>query len=231
LSSKRKEFRELVSLEDAKKTLLPFYKRDVEQVPVGECHGRTLAASVYSDVDVPPFDRASMDGYAVKAKDTWGADEESPKSLKLTGIIHAGDMPSVSVEPGTAVAIATGAMMPIGANAVAMVENTDPEGGLVNVRKPVSGGENVMHAGADIMRGEMVLRNGVRLTFREIGALAAMGMKPVPVFKKPKVAIISTGNEIAMPGERLKPGSTAFWQPSATASTGTPSSPAPSLIH
>ncbi len=107
-------------------------------MPLAECYDRVLAANVqYSKVDVPGFDRASMDGYAVKAKDTWGADEETPKSLKVTGIIHAGKQPSLTVEPGTAAEIATGAVMPAGANAVVMVEQTDTTGDLVNVRKPV----------------------------------------------------------------------------------------------
>lgn len=199
----RKEFRTLVSLEDARKALLPFYRREAEQVPLSECYGRVLAGNVSSRVDVPGFDRASMDGYAVKAKDTWGADEEEPKSLKLAGIIHAGRQPSVTVEPGMAVEIATGAFMPRGANAVVMVEHTDTSGDMVNVRKPVSPGENVMHTGADVMMGELVLREGTRLTPREISVLAAIGMSAVSVYRRPQVGIISTGDEIAPPGAKL----------------------------
>jgi putative molybdopterin biosynthesis protein len=208
----RIEFRTLVSLEDARKALLPFYRREKEEVQLSECHGRALACDVYSKVDVPGFDRASMDGYAVKSGDTWGADEESPKTLKVTGIVNAGDRPSAIVEKGTAVEVATGAMMPEGANAVVMVENTDPEGdgveqcGRVNVRKPVSPGENVMHAGTDVMMGELVLKNYVRLTPREVSVLAAVGLEWVPVYKKPRVGIMSTGNEIRPPGAALEPG-------------------------
>ncbi|MCD1294516.1 molybdopterin biosynthesis protein [Methanocella sp. CWC-04] len=204
--SERKEFRTLVSLEDAKKALIPFYKRDIEEVPLNECYNRVLARNVYSRVDVPGFDRASMDGFAVKAKDTWGADEESPRPLRIKGIIHAGDKPDISVEPSTAVEIATGAVMPRGANAVVMVENTDTSGEDVNVRKPVSPGENVMHTGADIMMGELALRAGTRLTSREISVLAAVGLDRVAVYKKPRVGIISTGNELMMPGTILEPG-------------------------
>lgn len=202
----RKEFRTLVSLEDARKALVPFYRRETEQVPLSGCYGRVLAHEVNSKVDVPGFDRASMDGFAVKAKDTWGADEEAPKALMIAGIIHAGEMPSVVVEPGTAVEIATGAVMPRGANAVVMIEQTDTSGDKVNVRKPVSPGENVMHTGADVMMGELVLRAGTRLTSREISVLAAVGLSFVDVYRRPLVGIISTGNEIAPPGERLKPG-------------------------
>jgi putative molybdopterin biosynthesis protein len=202
----RKEFHTLVSLEDARKALLPFYRREAEQVPLSQCYGRVLAANVSSKVDVPGFDRASMDGYAVKAKDTWGADEEEPKSLKLAGIIPAGKPPSITVESGTAAEIATGAVMPRGANAVVMVEQTDTAGETVNVRKPVSPGENVMHTGADVMMGELVLREGTRLTPREISVLAAVGLSAVSVYRRPQVGIISTGDEIAAPGTELKPG-------------------------
>lgn len=202
----RIEFRTLVSLEDARKALLPFYGREKEEVPLSECHGRTLAEDVYSKVDVPGFDRASMDGYAVKSGDTWGADEESPKALKVTGIVNAGDKPSVAVQKGTTVEVATGAVMPEGANAVVMVENTDPDGGLINVRKPVSPGENVMHTGTDIMMGELVLKKNVRLTPREVSVLAAVGLGRVAVYKKPRVGILSTGNEIRPPGVALEAG-------------------------
>ncbi|WP_174589809.1 molybdopterin biosynthesis protein [Methanocella conradii] len=202
----RKEFRRLVSLEDARKALEPFYRRSAESVPLGECYGRTLAEDVYSRVDVPGFDRASMDGYAVKAADTWGADEESPRTLKLIGAIHAGDRPTLAVEAGTAAEIATGAVMPAGANAVVMVENTDSDGSYVNVRKPVTPGENVMHTGADVMMGELVLRKDTRLTSREVSVLAAVGLDYVNVYRMPVVAIMSTGNELTPPGTRLEPG-------------------------
>jgi molybdenum cofactor synthesis domain-containing protein len=202
----RKEFRRLASLEDARKAMEPFYRRSVESVPLWECYGRTLAEDVYSRVDVPGFDRASMDGYAVKAADTWGADEESPKALKLIGSIHAGDRPSLNVEAGTAIEIATGAVMPSGANAVVMVENTDSDGSFVYVRKPVTPGENVMHTGSDVMMGELVLREGTALTSREVSVLAAVGLDHVSVYRKPVVAIMSTGNELAPPGTRLEPG-------------------------
>ncbi len=202
----RKEFRTLVSLEDARKALLPFYRREEEQVPLASCYGRTLARNILSKVDVPGFDRASMDGFAVKARDTWGADETTPRSLHIAGIIHAGDIPATKVESGSSVEIATGAMMPEGANAVVMVEQTDTENSTVHLRKPVSPGENVMHAGADVMQGELVLRKGTALTSREISVLAAVGLKEVPVYRKPRVAIISTGNEIVPSGAPLKPG-------------------------
>lgn len=202
----RKEFRTLVSLEDARKALEPFYRRSVETVLLSECHDRILAEDVYSKVDVPGFDRASMDGYALKAADTWGADEEAPKTLMLIGIIHAGDRPAIMISEGMAAEIATGAVMPAGANAVVMVENTDQQGTAVNVRKAVTPGENVMHTGADVMMGELVLRKNTKLTPREVSVLAAVGLDSVPVYRKPVVAITSTGNEVSPPGTRLEPG-------------------------
>lgn len=204
--SSRKEFRTLVSLDEARQALEPYYRRREEQVPLAESYGRVLARNVYSRVDVPGFDRASMDGYAVKARDTWGADEAEPKTLRVAGAIHAGESPAQSVDPGTAAEIATGAIMPRGANAVVMVEFTDPAGDRVNVRKPVSPGENVMHTGADVMMGELVLREGARLTSREVSVLAAVGTSTVWVYRRPQVGIISTGNEIVPPGETLRPG-------------------------
>ncbi|HUL62915.1 MAG TPA: molybdopterin biosynthesis protein [Methanocella sp.] len=209
----RKEFRTLVSLEDARKALLPYYRRAEEPVALSEAYGRVLAGNVSSRVDVPGFDRASMDGYAVKARDTWGADEAEPRRLKLAGVIQAGVAPAVAVEPGTAVEVATGAVMPRGANAVVMVEYTDVEGAdnvrdivRVNVRRPVSPGENVMHTGADVMMGELVLRAGTRLTPREISVLAAVGLDRVSVYTRPRVGIISTGDEVVPPGTALKTG-------------------------
>jgi molybdenum cofactor synthesis domain-containing protein len=202
----RKEFRTLVSLEDARKALEPFYKRSAEAVPLSGCHDRILAEDVYSYVDVPGFDRASMDGYAVKAADTWGADEEAPRKLKLIGIIHAGDRPTLTITSGTVAEVATGAVMPAGANAVVMVENTDEEDPAINIRKPVTPGENVMHTGADVMMGELVLRKDTKLTPREVSVLAAVGMDEVKVYRRPLVAIMSTGNEISPPGTKLEPG-------------------------
>lgn len=202
----RKEFRALVSLEDARNALRPFYRRGVESVPLGECHDRTLAEDVCSRVDVPGFDRASMDGYAVKAADTWGADEAAPKTLGVVGVVHAGDPAGIALGEGMAADVATGAVMPAGANAVVMVENADAAGPRLDVRRPVTPGENVMHTGSDIMMGELVLREGTVLTPREVSVLAAVGLAEVRVYRKPVVAILSTGNELVPPGSRLGPG-------------------------
>ena len=204
-----KEFHDIVTIAEAKRRLEEHYKaeRSVEEVGLDSALGRVVAKDIVASIDVPPFDRASMDGYAVLAKDTFYADEESPVELELLGYIRAGDSSSYEIAPGKCIGIATGAAMPKGANAVVMVEYTEQverEGKkFVRIYKPVAPGENVMAAGADIMRGEVVVRKGTKLTPREIGVLAALGMRTVEVFRPPKVAIISTGDEIVAPGEEL----------------------------
>ena len=166
--------------------------------------GCILAGDVISDVDVPPFNRASMDGYAVHASDTYSAREDRPVRLKLVGSIQAGINPDFQINRGEAAEIATGAVMPAGADAVVMVEYTGIDKEL-NVLRPVSINENVMHAGTDIMAEERVLKKGTLLTAREIGVLAAIGKKEICVFGL-NVGIISTGNELAEPGCKLNAG-------------------------
>ncbi len=201
-----KEFHEVVSIEEAKKRLYANYKpkRKVEEVSIEDALGRVLAENVIANVDVPPFDRAAMDGYAVVAKDTFYADEENPVELEVLGYIRAGDTKMYEISSGKCYGIATGAPMPKGANAVVMVEYTTRENNKVKIYRPVAPGENVTSAGNDIMRGELVLREGTLLSPRETGVLAALGIKKVKVYAKPKVAIISTGDEIIPVGEELK---------------------------
>jgi putative molybdopterin biosynthesis protein len=145
-----------------------------------------------------------MDGYAVKAEDTFGAEEDNPIALKVVGKVEAGDVPAIEVERGTAVEISTGAVIPKGANAVVMVEYTSRDGDNVLIFKPVPPGANIMSAGSDIMAGELLVRRGTKLTAREIGVLASAGFDSVRVVKKPVVAVISTGNELIDPGEKLE---------------------------
>ncbi len=201
----RKIFRDVVSIDEALKKFYQHYKpaRSVEEIEINRAVGRIVAEDVYAISDVPPFDRATMDGYAVVAEDTFSADDDSPVSLELIGSIEAGKKPDTVVEKGKAVEIATGAMMPKGANAVVMVEYTRRKDGEIEVFRPASPGENVMFAGSDVMVGELIVRAGTKLTHREIGVMAACGIEKVKVYRKPKVAIISTGNELVKPGEKL----------------------------
>ena len=201
----RKEFRKLVTVEEAVKIIdhLEIHPNVIE-VKIENAFGHILAGDIVSQVDVPPFSRASMDGYAVIASDTYLAREDRPTELKIIGHIQAGNNPDLKIENGEAAEIATGAVMPSGANAVVMVEYTRVDPDLL-VLRPVSINENVMHAGSDIMVGERILKRGTFLGAREIGVLAAVGKTGVNVYRL-NVGIISTGNELQEPGTRLQAG-------------------------
>ena len=178
-----------------------------ETVPLGESLGRVLATDVAAPVDVPGFDRSNVDGYAVRAADTFGAMEERPRRLRINAeTVTTGVTPQREVQPGTATVIATGGMVPRGADAIMMVEFTDVDADEVKVFRPVAPGANISFAGSDIGRGEIVLRRGEILSSRETGVLAALGISQVPVYRRPRVAIVSTGDEIISPGEPMRPG-------------------------
>jgi putative molybdopterin biosynthesis protein len=182
-----------------------------ETVPLSQALGRVLARPVTADVDVPGFDRSSVDGFAVRADDTAGASERAPKTLALNvEILTPGVVPELAVAPGTATLIATGGMVPRGADAVIMVEHTESRGDngstVIEVRRAAAAGQFIAFAGSDLARGETVLRAGQVLTSREIGMLAAVGCAAVEVWRRPLVAIISTGDEVVAPGQPIRPG-------------------------
>ncbi len=181
--------------------------RGVETVPLDRALGRVLAADIVSPVDVPSFDRSNVDGFAVVAEDTFGASEEEPRVLRLSDEeIHTGVVPVTAVQSGTAVAIATGGMVPRGADAVVMVEHAESSGDELRIARAVTAGSGVSFAGTDITAGETVLRRGQLLTSRDTGVIAAIGISQVEVWRKPVVAILSTGDEIIAPGEAMSPG-------------------------
>jgi len=178
-----------------------------EIVPLDQALGRVLGQDVAAPVDVPFFDRSNMDGYAVHAADTFGAQEERPRRLRISReAVTTGIVPQAEVLPGTATVIATGGMLPRGADAVVMVEHTLADGDEVQVLRPVAPGTAITFAGSDIGRGEIVLRRGEWLSSRETGVLAALGIDRVPVYRRPRVAILSTGDELIAPGQRMRPG-------------------------
>src|SRR6185436_20540678 len=180
--------------------------RGIEQVPLDAALGRVLAADVTSPGDVPSFDRSNVDGYAVIAEDTFGASEEVPRLVQLADeIIHTAVVPATVTQRGTAVSIATGGMVPRGADAVVMIEHADIAGHELRVRRAVTAGSGVSFAGTDITAGETVLRRGQVLTSRDTGVLAAIGVATVDVWRKPIVAILSTGDEIIPPGQPMQP--------------------------
>jgi putative molybdopterin biosynthesis protein len=180
-----------------------------ESVALGEARGRVLAEDVVASVDVPGFDRSNVDGFAVRALDTAGASDSEPRSLQLNPeILTPGIEPRLPVAPGTATVIATGGMLPRGADAVLMVEHTEFEetSGTILALRPAVAGQLVAFAGSDMARGETVLRRGKVLTAPEIAMLAAVGQGAVEVWRRPRVAVISTGDELVSPGSDLWPG-------------------------
>ena len=180
--------------------------RGSETVALDAALGRVLAADVVSPVDVPSFDRSNVDGFAVVAEDTFGASEEAPRTVMLgEEEIHTGIVPATVIHPGSAVSIATGGMVPRGADAVVMIEHAEAGGRELRIARAVTAGSGVSFAGTDITAGETVLRQGQLLTSRDTGVLAAIGVAHVTVRRRPIVAILSTGDEIIAPGDPMQP--------------------------
>jgi putative molybdopterin biosynthesis protein len=180
-----------------------------ETVSLADARTRVLAHDIVAAVDAPPFDRANVDGFALRAPDTVGASDGNPKIFTLNKeVIACGYVPMVTVDPGTCTTIATGGVIPRGADAVVMIEQTeliesDPL--RIELRRAASPGQFISYAGSDIARGETLLRRGARIGSREIGMLAASGLARIEVVRRPKVAVLSTGDELVEPGSSLKP--------------------------
>ena len=176
-------------------------------VPLEKSSGLVLATDIIAAQDVPPFDRAAMDGYAVLANDTFSASRQTPKSLRCIETVHTGNIPTKQVGTGECAEIATGAPMPEGADAVVMVEETErANNGTVDIFKPVHPKQHIGRRGADIAVTQKVLGPGDLLTPSRLGAIAALGIPNVEVYDRPRVALLSTGNEIVEPGKPLEPG-------------------------
>ncbi len=202
----RKLFHELVDLREALRRIFEYVHPapvGVEEVETSRALGRVLAEDVYAPIDYPPFDRSEVDGYAVKSASLVGAEEWNPVELRVVGSVGVGEEPRVEVVDGTAVEIATGAAMPRGADAVVMEEFCERRNGFVIVKRSVVPRENVHIAGTDIARGSLVLSRGTRIGFGEVAVLTALGIGSVKVFRKPRIAVFSTGNELVEPGEPL----------------------------
>jgi len=211
-ASRQEQFLTVASREEALerfRAAVPHQALSSEQVDLGLALGRVLAVDVASPIDVPPFDRALVDGFALRAADTEGASQATPRRLRLNHeILACGAAPSLAVAAGTATPIATGGVIPRGADAVAMVEHTELDRGslTIDLTQAARPGQFVGYAGADMAMGETVLRKGTQITAREIGMLAACGLAQVEVVRRPKVAVLSTGDELVAPGEALRPG-------------------------
>ncbi|MFB6297093.1 MAG: molybdopterin biosynthesis protein [Salinirussus sp.] len=202
----RREFRDLAP-PDAVASAVGSLDIDpgAETVPIRAARGRVLADRVDAGVDVPGFDRAAMDGYAVRAADTVGAGEASPTELAVVGTVEAGEPATATPAPGEAIGIATGAVVPPGADAVVPVERTTERDGAVAIRRAVAPGANVSPRGADIAGGDRALGPGTRLGPRHVGLLAALGRETVAVRGRPQVAVVATGEELVQPGDTLQP--------------------------
>ena len=190
-------FFKVLAPQDALQLLLSVEPVGTERIASVKGRARVLAEDLYSAVDLPHFHRAAMDGYAVKAKDTFGASQSLPAYLKLAGVVEMGKEAAQPVATGEAIRISTGGMMPPESDAVVMVEYTDEtSGGLVEIHRGVSPWQNVIQIGDDIRQGELVFKKGRRLRAHDLGALTGVGISSVAVYKQPRIALISTGDEI-----------------------------------
>jgi len=204
-------FTATISLDEARGRLEAFVRpiERTERVRIDELVGRVAASDVVSPIDVPPFARSAMDGYAVIAADTASASRTAPARLQLLGRVFTGEIATATVSPGFCIEIATGAPVPPGADAVVMVEETIQHGdehGGVAVTAPARQGQHISRRAADIATGDVVVRRGDLLTPSRVGALAAIGSTEATVYARPRVALLSTGNEVVEPGVPLPPG-------------------------
>jgi molybdopterin molybdotransferase len=210
MSSTMRPIRETIPVDEAVAMILDVATpmERTERVPLGQVDGRVIATPLVASMDVPPFDRAAMDGYAVRAEDTFGAGRFEPKILECVEKVYTGQVASRSIGSGECIEIATGAPMPAGADAVVMVEETERVDGSTAIRifTPVYPRQHVGRRGADIASGQTALQRGDVLNPSRIGALAAIGALEVEVYARPTIAILSTGNEIVEPGRPLAPG-------------------------
>ncbi|MGB9937675.1 MAG: gephyrin-like molybdotransferase Glp [Methanobacterium sp.] len=201
------EFLKIIDSEEAHDIINKLtFTKEIEKVTLKNAHRRVLASDVISKINLPPFNRASRDGYAVKSEDTFGASEDDPVILKLIDTVRAGESATKKVEKGTCIEVSTGAPMPEGADSVVMVEFTDNQQNNVRIYRSAAMGNFVAPEGSDISKGDIILNSDALLTHDKIGVLAAVGIGEIAVFKKPKVAVISTGNEVIEYHEELKYG-------------------------
>jgi molybdopterin molybdotransferase len=202
-----KSFFRVVATDEARAQITAFAPVGTEVVRVADGLGRVLAEGLTAPADLPHFHRANMDGYAVRAQDTFGASASIPAYLKLAGTVEMGKAPKGTVRKGTTMRIATGGMLPAGADAVVMIEYTEElDDGTIEVHRSVAPWEHVLRIGEDIAKGDLIFARGRRLRARDLGALTGIGITRARVFRRPKVALISTGDEIVPPDVTPQPG-------------------------
>lgn len=203
-----KAFFRVVTSAEARAQLAAFAPRTkTETIPVIEAGGRVLAQALTAPGDLPHFHRTNMDGYAVRAADTFGASASLPMYLKLVGAVEMGKEVKRALKKGETMRIATGGMLPPGADSMVMVEYTEEMGdGTVEIQRSVSPWENILRIGEDIKKGAPIFPAGRRLRAQDLGALTGVGVTKVPVYRRPMAALISTGDEIVTPEQTPKPG-------------------------
>jgi putative molybdopterin biosynthesis protein len=201
-------FLKITSFDDAFAQLQRFSYpvEESEKIPLNESLNRTSSGDVKSPVDIPSFPRSSRDGYALVSTETFGAEEDEPVLLRNVGEVYIGTKPDITIRRGECAKISTGAMVPKGADSVVMIEYTEEDHGQVKVHRPTSPGENITKVGTDVKAGEVVLRQGKRITVFDSGVLASVGFSEIDVYRKPRVAVISTGNELVPLGRQLETG-------------------------
>ena len=211
-AARQEQFLEVISAGEARVRFeqhLDLAPLPAETVSLADARTRVLAHDVVAAFDAPPFDRANVDGFALRAADTVGASDGNPKIFTLNSeVIACGHAPMLTVGAGTCTAIATGGVIPRGADAVVMIEQTElieSNPSRIELRRAAAPGQFISYAGSDIARGETLLRRGARIGSREIGMLAASGLARIEVVRRPKVAVLSTGDELVEPGNPLKP--------------------------
>lgn len=202
----------MISVEEAQRKVLSYaHTLNAEEKPILDCLGQVLAEDIPATVDVPPLDNSAMDGYAVIARDTKGAGQDSPRLLEVIDTVGAGYISQKEVTTGTAIRIMTGAPMPRGADTVVMFEDTDETtrrgvSGNIGILIEAAPGANIRRAGEDIIRGSVALSQGTVLRPAGIGVLASIGISSVRVVRRPRVAVLATGDELVEPGNPLPPG-------------------------
>jgi molybdopterin molybdotransferase len=204
--------------------------RGYEAIPIADALGRVLADDIRASVDLPPFERSAVDGWAVRADDTSGAGPESPVRLRVSGEVRMGASADATVAPETAVRIPTGGMLPAGADAIVMQEYVDATGVEIAIKRRASRGDHVVERGADVRAGDLVLARGRRLRPADLGILAGQGWETVRVALPPRIAILSTGDEVVRPGEQIEPGRVRDMNGVAIAATVTQSGGVPTIL-
>ncbi len=201
-----KPFGALLSFEEASHIIYTNIEEitRTESIGINHCLHRILAQDIIASRSTPPFNRAAVDGYALRAKDTFGTSRQNPKSFNVIDVVYAGELPKLKIAAGNCAQVATGAKMPQGADAVVMIEDVSRKDNQIKVVKPIHPKANIAPMGEDIKKGELILKEGSFLGPANIGVLASQGINKTSVFLKPEVAVIPTGEEVGEVGQKLK---------------------------